>query len=525
MQPESLPVTIAALIATMPIANPQCPPFEQLVPSSAIESGCISLSTDGLRALVGDFCDDSQGNEAGRAMVFRRQGTEWTEEAELFADTPMAGARFGEAVVIVGDTAFVGAPLEGSGAVYVFGRRERTWEQTQKLFPSNPASGGFGAALASDGGVLLAGAPFENDPEASAGAAYFFEYSGASWIETQRVAAVPPSQALDAFGFSTAILGDVALIGALQADGATTDTGAAFVLERSSSTWSQTHRLKANDGEFGDSFGVSVALVPGQAIVGVSTDATPAGQRAGSVRVFDLPSGAPTATLLANDGEEDDRFGFSIAAIDDLLFVGAILADHPSPNTGAAYAFAYDLGLWSEFDVLVPENQASAGFGIVGLAPNNIAFLAGSGANAVYSYFLGCEGTRICSPGVPNSTGLGGELIAFGTNDATGGQFNLLATALPPSANLGYFIAGTGSNTHVPPGAAGPICVGGGALLRLLPPVSSTAELSGGFERNIAASAPQWSQITAGSTWNFQAWHRDGMNPSNFTNAVSVTFQ
>ncbi len=30
--------------------------------------------------------------------------------------------------------------------------------------------------------------------------------------------------------------------------------------------------------------------------------------------------------------------------------------------------------------------------------------------------------------------------------------------------------------------------------------------------------------ITPGSTWNFQAWYRDGNGPSNLTNAISVTF-
>jgi hypothetical protein len=100
----------------------------------------------------------------------------------------------------------------------------------------------------------------------------------------------------------------------------------------------------------------------------------------------------------------------------------------------------------------------------------------------------------------------------------------LLALQLPPSTNIGYFIMGTGMNTFTPPGSVGPICVAPG-IKRYLPPVENTTELGGGFLRTVGTSGPISGQITVASTWNFQAWHRDGMDPSNLTDAVSVTFQ
>ena len=75
------------------------------------------------------------------------------------------------------------------------------------------------------------------------------------------------------------------------------------------------------------------------------------------------------------------------------------------------------------------------------------------------------------------------------------------------------------------PGSAGPICVTPG-LLRLLPPVSNTSELPGGFSRAVNTSGPQTGNITGGSTRGFQAWHRDSMaGISNLTDAIRVTFQ
>ena len=61
-------------------------------------------------------------------------------------------------------------------------------------------------------------------------------------------------------------------------------------------------------------------------------------------------------------------------------------------------------------------------------------------------------------------------------------------------------------------------------LLRYLPPVENTTELAGGFTRSVGTSGPVSGAITAGSTWNFQAWHRDGTGDSNMTNAVSILF-
>ena len=79
-------------------------------------------------------------------------------------------------------------------------------------------------------------------------------------------------------------------------------------------------------------------------------------------------------------------------------------------------------------------------------------------------------------------------------------------------------------NTFVPPGSAGPICITPG-LQRFSPPVSNTEDMPGGFSRVVGTTGPTSGLITAGSTWSFQAWHRDGTFPSNLTDAMSVTFR
>ena len=132
-------------------------------------------------------------------------------------------------------------------------------------------------------------------------------------------------------------------------------------------------------------------------------------------------------------------------------------------------------------------------------------------------------GNTYCTP-VANSTGSTGLMTVTGSETVGDDDLVLTATRLPTGPNIGYFIMGTGTNTFVPPGSAGPICVTPG-LLRYLPPVSNTTELGGGFQRDVGTTGAISGNIAPGSTWNFQAWHRDGMDPSNLTYAVSVTFR
>ena len=104
-------------------------------------------------------------------------------------------------------------------------------------------------------------------------------------------------------------------------------------------------------------------------------------------------------------------------------------------------------------------------------------------------------------------------------------DLTLSATELPTQPNIGYFIMGTGQATFVPPGSAGPICVAPG-LKRYLPPVSNTSEGPGGFTRVVGTNGPVSGFLQPGSTWGFQAWHRDSAaGTSNLTDAVRVAFQ
>src|SRR5439155_610697 len=135
------------------------------------------------------------------------------------------------------------------------------------------------------------------------------------------------------FGYSVAVSGDTAVVGAYYDDTpAGTDAGSASVFVRSGTTWTQQAHLTAADGAAYDDFGTSVAVSGDTAVVGAYLDDTPAGADAGSASVF-VRSGTTwtqQAHLTAADGAAYDYFGVSVAVSGNTAVVGAYYDDTPA---------------------------------------------------------------------------------------------------------------------------------------------------------------------------------------------------
>ena len=240
----------------------------------------FSVALSGDTALVGAFVDDTPaGAGAGSVYVFTRSGMAWLLQAKLTAGDGAANDRFGVSVALSGDTALVGAPGDdtpagaNAGSAYVFTRSGTLWSQQQRLNADDGAANdGFGSSVALSGDTALMGAPFDNTSAgADAGSAYVFTRSGSLWSQQQRLEA--GDGAADAeFGSSVALSGDTALVGALFDDTSTgADTGSAYVFVRGA-IWFQQAKLTAGDGAVNDQFGYSVALSGDTALIGAYGD-------------------------------------------------------------------------------------------------------------------------------------------------------------------------------------------------------------------------------------------------------------
>ncbi|MEE4329742.1 MAG: Ig-like domain-containing protein, partial [Wenzhouxiangella sp.] len=415
-----------------------------------------SVSLDGNRVLIGARDNDDQGSNSGAAYIFTFHGTQWVESIKLLPLSGAAEDRFGSSVSLSGEHALVGAldrdivePDTGSVASFEFtGLR---WVQTGELQPALDASNDrFGFAVALEGDRALVGAELDDDGGVDAGSAYIFDFDGVAWNLTQKLIAADAEPG-DRFGYSVALSGNRAVIGAPREDQVDIDTGAAYVFEFDGLEWTQTAKLTPIDGGQGDFFGDAVGIADTRVLIG-SPGNTPATSNSGAVYVYEFvgssldykeklvlpppmdptPGGrffgtsisiegnraligasfdstaAPSAgaafvfehngsnwieraQLLASDAANGDTFGSAVSLSGNRALVGAALADRfGQSNTGTAYIFEFDGLGWSQTEQLLdPALGGSDGFALaVSLAGERALIGAPFGADAARGVYL-----------------------------------------------------------------------------------------------------------------------------------------
>ncbi len=286
-----------------------------------------------------------------------------------------ANDNLGWMVSIDGDTAIVGAWLEDpsslndAGAAYVFVRDGSGWTQQAKLTASDAAAGDvFGYSVAISGDTAVIGAEREAPGGLSnAGAAYVFVRSGTTWTQQAKLVA-GDSGAGDHFGMNVAISGDTALVGACWEDpGGLGNAGASYVFVRSGTTWSQQAKLTASDGMAGDLYGAMNTISGDTAVIGTEQGDAGGTTNCGSAYVY-VRSGTTwteQAKLTASDATSGDRFGVTGSVDGDTAVLGAWFED-PSgaSNAGSAYVFVRSGTTWTQQAKLVASDAAAGdGFG------------------------------------------------------------------------------------------------------------------------------------------------------------------
>ena len=119
-------------------------------------------------------------------------------------------------------------------------------------------------------------------------------------------------------------------------------------------------RLRPSDSAASDRFGFSVAIDGDRAVVGARGD-DDLGQSSGSAYVYHLDGAnwVQQQKLLASDGGPSDNFGYSVA-IDG---VSLVVGKSGTPENQAAYVFAFDGKRWVEqAKLMTADPQPPAGF-------------------------------------------------------------------------------------------------------------------------------------------------------------------
>ncbi len=303
-----------------------------------------SIGISGDVAIAGAPGDGERGPRAGAAHIFRYGGGTWSRETKRTAGDGIAHDGYGGSVAVSGDLALVGAPRSqhrgfGAGAAYVLRRQAGGWVEDATLTAADGAvNDHFGGSVAIDGDLAVVGAYRADDRSPESGAVYVFGRDGGSWRQTAKLIASDRG-AYNRFGWAVAVSDGCILVGAPHDDDRGGDAGAAYLFRQDGNGWREHRKLLANDGAAGAAFGFSVALSGPWAAVGAVGDDGRASD-AGAVYLFDRGSNwGQTDKLTAPDSGVADRFGASIALSGGVLVVGAPGADRAAPDTGAAYSF------------------------------------------------------------------------------------------------------------------------------------------------------------------------------------------
>ncbi|MBK8880663.1 MAG: FG-GAP repeat protein [Haliscomenobacter sp.] len=233
----------------------------------------------------------------------------------------------------------------------------QTWDQVLKAVATDAATDDqLGISVAINGDYAVVGAWMDNFPGAvDAGSAYFFQRIAGVWTFTQKVSASDRSLG-DHFGFSVAINGTYAIIGAPDDDHSlgTINTGSAYVFELIAGTWTQVEKLRSSDEDFGGRFGASVSISGNYAVVGARNNDLVAGD-AFVFRRNGLNDWVQMQQINSSDRAVGDQFGFSVAIDGTYIVVGSNMANIGSDDdAGAAYFFELLSGIWTEVEKVVP---------------------------------------------------------------------------------------------------------------------------------------------------------------------------
>jgi len=283
----------------------------------------------------------------------------WLEQ-KVVSDDGQAADLFGFRVLVSGDTAFISAPapIYRPGKVYVMKNVAGVWTATQQLTatpsiaPPPNWSDFFGWSLSLSGDTLLVGAPEVFDPMfGPVGGAYVFVRSGDTWVQQQELLGADSGN-FDWVGSAVALTGDTAFVGAPNHDA---NKGTVYVFTRSGTTWSEGTPLVASDGASGDAhqFGGAIKCDGNTLLIGApGPDYSSTNVYApGAAYVFENSGGLWTETqiLQPDDSADGDQFGYSLAISGTELLIGAPAANiGANLHQGAAYIFDATSGTWSQ---------------------------------------------------------------------------------------------------------------------------------------------------------------------------------
>jgi hypothetical protein len=246
-----------------------------------------------------------------------------------------------------------------TGIVYVesvkFGQPASFFYRTNTLDNPNPFgtsdNDNFGYSVAISGDYAIVGAIGEDDAGGTvSGKAYIFNVTTGALVHTLNNPNPFGTSVGDLFGYSVAISNNYAIVGARdEGDAGGNDSGKAYIFDVT--TGALVHTLN-NPNPFGtsagDRFGQVVAISGDRAVVGVPNEDDAGGTGSGKAYIFNVTTGALVHTLNnpnAYSFATQDFFGGEVAISGNYAIVGATGEDDAGGrDSGKAYIFNVTTG-------------------------------------------------------------------------------------------------------------------------------------------------------------------------------------
>jgi FG-GAP repeat len=276
----------------------------------------------------------------------------WTLTQTLLPSVILGFDNFGRVSAMdgTGDTIVTFSQSGGSPSgyiyLYTFVKSGNTYAETQRLTlsgPSYPSFGeGFPVSLSGDGNILAVGSTFTG----GLGAAQYtdiFTRTGSTYTYQTRLFPLD-GVADDGFGRSTSLNydGSILLVGAGQFN---VGNGAAYVFNRTGSSWSQAQKIISPKSTVGDQFGESVCISSDSSalIIGAPFEDTGGNNRGSSFVYFNINNTFYYAQELSGTAN-NEFFGSGVAISNSLNYVtlvGAQGADYSGrSDVGRAYVYS-----------------------------------------------------------------------------------------------------------------------------------------------------------------------------------------
>lgn len=347
----------------------------RLIAADAPENGRfgdeVAVSGDTIAVSANQFIF-SAGRFERFVYVFIRTGAIWQQQAKLVAPEATAATTFGSWLDIDGDTLIASASRDQvgtndqQGSAYVFVRSGGTWSLQARLVAADGAAGDqLGSGVALSGDTALVGAWLDGvGANLRQGSAYVFSRTSGVWSQQARLVAQDGGTE-QFFGSAVALEGDTALVGAPFAQvGVNMYPGAAYIFARSGSDWSQVAKLASADGVTGDRFGLALDLEGGMALIGAPSTSVGSNSAQGAGYLFSRSEGAWTqdTRIIAADGRSGNGFGWDVSVSGNAAIVGTSGANGPppygNPREGAAYSVVNLGSLFSDgFEAALQDSQ------------------------------------------------------------------------------------------------------------------------------------------------------------------------